>query len=608
MSRRPAPILRLGFPAHADQVADHIKGVVAAGVWWPVQLPEGTNFSASLALSGTTSQTVDLIAASPGAVRAMVPTMVAGSPLSTYENDTAQHVAMLDSTTAATIGISPARLPSHPAVFVNGIAYTVVGIYSSAQRVISGSSGMLIPEKTALADYGNPQPGIGTQEEAQMVVATRTGAAQAVARQIAAAELPTDPHRLVVTAPPNPLKLQGEVNGDLAGLFLILALISLLIGAVGIANTTLVAVLERTGEIGVRRAVGARPRHIAAQFLAESTALGTLGGLIGTCIGVGIVVIFAAVQELDRPAEPGLHPARPPHRQRRRPARRRLPGTARGTDQPAGGPADHVTAARPLPWHDRKGTMMRPHTGRRPLLRRAALVSCAAATSCAILAACTATPKGPDTQVTAPAVGRPPAPASAQAALSSEAFTPYAGLGAVNNDGLAPGDTYDALHTACMNDAGYGQYASQALYSVRTNSGFTFALPYGWQGYIGTALAAQQGFLAGTPLAPGNGGAAGAPGQPGAPFAGLPAGAQAAAGKCFNILENFNNAQFAHSMAIIETLNNDIGNAEVADGSIKKAMANWSACMAKDGYNTSNANTFSQQALVTLGLRPSPGK
>jgi putative ABC transport system permease protein len=286
----PAP----GFPAGADAIAGHIHGVVAAGVWWPVALPQGTNFSASEALSGVTSQTVNLLAASPGAVKAMVLTMVAGAPLSTYENDTAQHVAMLNTTTAATLGISAARLPSHPAVFVNGIAYTVVGIYSSAQRVVGGDSGMLIPEKTALADYGNPEPGIGTYEEAQMVIATKTGAAQEVAREIAAAELPTDPKRLVVTPPQNPLKLQGEVNGDLAGLFLILALISLLIGAVGIGNTTLVAVLERTGEIGVRRSVGARPRHIAAQFLAESTALGTLGGLLGTCIGVGIVVIFAA--------------------------------------------------------------------------------------------------------------------------------------------------------------------------------------------------------------------------------------------------------------------------------------------------------------------------
>jgi putative ABC transport system permease protein len=292
----PGTYPAIGFPADADQVAGHIKGVVGAGVWWPVALPEGTSFSASLALSGATSQTVNLLAASPGAVKAMDLAMVAGSPLTTYENDTTQHVAMIDSSTAATLGISPARLASHPAVFVDGIAYTVVGVYSAAQRVASGSA-MLIPENTALADYGNPQPGIGSQEEAQMVIATRTGAAQEVSREIAAAELPADPQRLVVTAPPNPLKLQSEVNGDLAGLFLILALISLLIGAVGIANTTLVAVLERTGEIGVRRAVGARPRHIAAQFLAESTALGTLGGLIGTCIGAGIVVIFAAAKD-----------------------------------------------------------------------------------------------------------------------------------------------------------------------------------------------------------------------------------------------------------------------------------------------------------------------
>jgi putative ABC transport system permease protein len=291
---QPGTYPPIGFPSDADAIADRIKGVVAAGVWWPVALPQGTNYSASQALSGVTSQTVDLLAASPGAVKTMDLTMVAGSRLSAYENDTAQHVAMLDSTTASTLGISPSRLDSHPAVFVNGIAYTIVGVYSSAQRVVSSSTGMLIPEKTALADYGNPEPGIGSYEEAQMVIATKTGAAQEVAREIAAAELPTGPKRLVVTPPQSPLKLQGEVNGDLAGLFLILALISLLIGAVGIGNTTLVAVLERTGEIGVRRSVGARPRHIAAQFLAESTALGTLGGLIGTCIGVGIVVVFAA--------------------------------------------------------------------------------------------------------------------------------------------------------------------------------------------------------------------------------------------------------------------------------------------------------------------------
>jgi putative ABC transport system permease protein len=296
----------IGFPADADAIADRIGGVVAAGVWWPVSLPNGTDFTSSPALSATAAQNLNLLAVSPGAVTAMGLTMVAGSRLTAYENDTAQHVAMIDTATAQELGISPQRLAAQPAVFVDGIPYTVVGVYKSAQRVVINESAMLIPERTALADYGNPQPGIGDQDEAQMVLATRLGAAKVVGQQIAAAELPSDPSRLVVTTPPNPQTLQSQVTGDLTGLFLILAAISLLIGAVGIANTTLVAVLERTEEIGLRRALGARPRHIASQFLAESTALGTLGGLIGTSLGVLTVVVFAATQDWTSVVNPAV--------------------------------------------------------------------------------------------------------------------------------------------------------------------------------------------------------------------------------------------------------------------------------------------------------------
>jgi putative ABC transport system permease protein len=156
----------IGFPADADAIAGHIDGVAAAGVWWPVSLPAGTSVTGSLALSAAAAQTVNLLAASPGAVQAMGLTMVVGSPLSRYENDTSQHVAMIDTTTATELGISPARLASHPAVFVDGIAYTLAGIYSSAQRVVTDESAMLIPENTALADFGNPEPGIGNQDEA----------------------------------------------------------------------------------------------------------------------------------------------------------------------------------------------------------------------------------------------------------------------------------------------------------------------------------------------------------------------------------------------------------------------------------------------------------
>ncbi len=82
---------------------------------------------------------------------------------------------------------------------------------------------------------------------------------------------------------------------------------------------------------------------------------------------------------------------------------------------------------------------------------------------CAALAACTADPhKGPNTSVTTPHVGRPAPPASAQAALSGEPFTPYAALGLSNNDGLAPNESSFNLGGACMTAAGYPNVSGRA--------------------------------------------------------------------------------------------------------------------------------------------------
>ena len=195
---------------------------------------------------------------------------------------------------------------------------------------------------------------------------------------------------------------------------------------------------------------------------------------------------------------------------------------------------------------------------------------------CAGLAACTGTaPKGPDTTVTTPSVGRPAAPVSAQAALSSEALTPYFALGAATDDGLAPGETYAAMHAACMNDAGYGQYSDSTPYPVRANRGMAFAQAYGPWGYLGTADAAQYGFAVPT--------ASDSLGSPANPAGSLPAGAQAAAGKCANIIAEFNDAQFATSMAGIETMNDVISTDVVQDPEFKNAMKAWSACMARNG-------------------------
>jgi ABC-type antimicrobial peptide transport system permease subunit len=75
------------------------------------------------------------------------------------------------------------------------------------------------------------------------------------------------------------------------------ALISLLVGAIGIANVMLVSVTERTREIGIRMAVGARGRDVLVQFLTEAVVLASLGGLVGLGLGIGVSWVMAARAE-----------------------------------------------------------------------------------------------------------------------------------------------------------------------------------------------------------------------------------------------------------------------------------------------------------------------
>jgi len=269
----------LDFPANADARAGRINGVVAAGVWWTVALKHG---SVSARPPGTPSAGLRLTvtAATPDALAASGAALRSGVLFNRFHQDRAENVAVLGPTAASELGIT--SLVNQPAIFIGGQPFTVVGILSGDARLPELHLGVIVPENTALKIWGAPT----SSNVAQMLVQTRLGAAQVVARQVAVALRPGNPKLLTASAPASPAQLRRSVTTSLNAVFLALAGIALFVGAVGIANTTLVAVLERSGEIGLRRALGARPRHIAVQFLAESTALGLFGGLLGACLGV----------------------------------------------------------------------------------------------------------------------------------------------------------------------------------------------------------------------------------------------------------------------------------------------------------------------------------
>jgi putative ABC transport system permease protein len=279
----------MDFPVNADALVDRIHGVLAAGIWWPVSFGN-TTVSALPPSAGGAKVGLPVTAASPGALVASGAQLAAGVLFNQFHEATAQDVAVLGRTAAAQLGIT--SLVNEPAIFIGGQPFTVVGILADDPRLPQLNLGATIPESTALRLWGPPQ----SSDPAQMLIHTKLGAAQVVAEQAAVALRPDDPKLLTATAPVNPAQLKKSVTASFNAVFLTLAGVALVIGAVGIANTTLVAVLERYSEIGLRRALGARPRHIAIQFLAESTALGLFGGLVGACLGV-LVAIAVTVAE-----------------------------------------------------------------------------------------------------------------------------------------------------------------------------------------------------------------------------------------------------------------------------------------------------------------------
>ncbi|NDL60555.1 ABC transporter permease [Phytoactinopolyspora mesophila] len=105
---------------------------------------------------------------------------------------------------------------------------------------------------------------------------------------------PQTPEAVRVSRPSDALAARAAVDTTFTALLLGLGGVALLVGGIGIANVMVISVLERRKEIGLRRSLGATRRHILIQFLLEAIALAGVGGLIGTAIGVGITVGYAA--------------------------------------------------------------------------------------------------------------------------------------------------------------------------------------------------------------------------------------------------------------------------------------------------------------------------
>ncbi len=276
------------LPWDAPARLERLNGVVAAGNLSAVDI--GDTLISTSPVSDPRSQTefqLPVRAASPGLYAAIRADLESGRLPDLGHSERADHVAVLGPSAALKLGIS--SVEQMPAIAIGDDLYLVVGILRDVARQPDLLGAIMVPEGTARQEFRLTGP-------ETVVVETEIGAASLIAQQVPPALRPDNPSILKVASPPEPQRVRDAVKNDLNVMFLLLGGVSLLVGAIGIANVTLVSVIERTGEIGLRRAIGATRWHIAAQFLLESATIGFLGGIVGASLGSLAVVSVSAYQ------------------------------------------------------------------------------------------------------------------------------------------------------------------------------------------------------------------------------------------------------------------------------------------------------------------------
>jgi len=229
--------------------------------------------------------------------------IVSGRFFTQSEEDSAATVAVLGQTVADKL-FQPGEVPLGALVRVKNVPFRVIGVLSAKGQTSWGQDQddvVIVPFSTAERRV------LGTaflgSVNLILVSAVSAGGARSAEQEI---------HRLLAerhrTAPGQEddftVRSMSELfaaslmaSRVMTRLLAAIASISLLVGGIGIMNILLVSVAERTREIGIRLAVGAKARHILLQFLVEAIVLSTAGGVLGTLLGVGAAVLIGRLAE-----------------------------------------------------------------------------------------------------------------------------------------------------------------------------------------------------------------------------------------------------------------------------------------------------------------------
>lgn len=195
-------------------------------------------------------------------------------------------IAMLGSVAAERLGVRD--LSARPTVEIGGVQFAVGAVLEPMPLHPDLDRSALIGRGAAenLLEADLDPTGIYLTVDREWIDETRS--------ILARTANPAAPGLVEVSRPSDALEARSKVDAGFRNLMLALGGVALVVAGVGIANVMVISVIERRAEIGLRRALGARPVHIVAQFLGESSLVSLLGGTSGVLIGGAATAFYAS--------------------------------------------------------------------------------------------------------------------------------------------------------------------------------------------------------------------------------------------------------------------------------------------------------------------------
>ena len=243
------------------------------------------------AYNGTTSTSTTIIGTTPDWVGVRARTITTGRFFTTGESSAGSLVAVIGSTTSTNL-FGSETYAIGKTITLTGQSFTVIGVLDSVGSTLSGNEDdqIVIPAGT-YAQRFSTSTNMNTVSTILLEAKDKDSLSAAIQQTTTTMYVM---HNVTAAAPDFTVSSQqalvetiGSLTTILTALLSGIAGISLLVGGIGVMNIMLVSVTERIKEIGLRKALGARPSVIMLQFLVEASMLGLMGGALG--IGLGVV-------------------------------------------------------------------------------------------------------------------------------------------------------------------------------------------------------------------------------------------------------------------------------------------------------------------------------